>query len=139
MSQAGLDFSTLNVDQLVGLYVNLRDRIKKADEDHKTKMSPSKEMLQQINDQLLARLNAAGGESIKTSSGTTYRTTKATASISDSQAFRDYVIANELWDVLDWRANSTAVAEHIQEFGAEPPGIKYSTVFTVGVRRAGEK
>jgi hypothetical protein len=128
----------LPVDVLVGQYVKLRDRIKAAEAAEKEKMKPAKDYLQALNDRLLDALNQAGGDSIKTPQGTTYRTERKTASIADPVAFRDFVIANELFDVLDWKANAPAVADYIKEFGAEPPGIKYSIAYTVGVRRPGE-
>lgn len=129
----------LAADVLIDQYVKLRDRLKKADDEHKKKMDPAKQYLEALNNRLLQTLNTAGGESIKTARGTAYRTEKKSATIKDSVAFRDYVVANELFDMVDWKANATAVEEHIKDFEGTPPGVEFTTVFLVGVRRAGEK
>lgn len=134
MSEAGV-----NAAELIRQYVVLRDRIAAADEAHKEKVKPAKEYLEKLNNQLLDQLNALGGDNIKTPAGTAYRSEKKSATIKDGQMFRDYVIANELFDMVDWRANAGAVQDHIKEYEAAPPGVEFSTVFVVGVRRAGEK
>lgn len=124
------------VDGMVDLYVKLRDRIKAADDAHKDKMRPSRDYLEALNGHLLAQLNAIGGDGIKTQFGTVYRTEKKTASLGDPAMFRDYVIANEAWDMADWKANTTSVEDYLKENGQLPPGVNYSTAFVVGVRRA---
>jgi hypothetical protein len=49
--------------------------------------------------------------------------------------FWEYVLSNGLFDLVDKRANAPAVTEHIQKHGTPPPGINYSTMITLGVRR----
>lgn len=125
-----------NIDDLVSQYVRLRDKIKEAEDAHKAKLKDAKEHLEHLNNTLLERLNQVGGESVKTSSGTVYRTTKRSASIADGDAFRQFVITNEAFDLVDWRANANAVDDFIKEEKAPPPGVNFSTHYTVGVRRA---
>jgi hypothetical protein len=123
-------------DVLVARYILVRDKIKAAEEAHKEKLKPVKEILETLGNQLLGTLNDIGGDSIKTEHGTAYRIEKNTASLEDPAAFQDHVIANEQFDMLDWKANVKAVQDYITEYGETPPGVKYSTMFTIGVRRA---
>ena len=125
-----------NIDELVRRYVLLRDKIKEADDAHKAKLRDAKEHLDELNNTLLARLNDVGGESVKTSHGTVYRTTRRTASIADGDAFRQFVISNEAFDLVDWKANANAVDDFIKAETAPPPGVNFTTAFTVGVRRS---
>jgi hypothetical protein len=124
-----------NVDQLVDQYVRLRDKLKAADDAHKKKTEQARAYLMMLNGKLLERLSEVGGESVKTPHGTVYQTTKRSASIADGDAFREYVINNGEFDLVDWRANSNAVDDYIKEHGAVPPGVNFSTMLTVGVRR----
>ena len=57
-------------------------------------MKPLRETLESLNSVLLSHLNDMGGNSIATDAGTAYRTEKKSASLADSEAFMDYVIAN---------------------------------------------
>jgi hypothetical protein len=125
-----------NVDQLVDQYVRLRDKLKEADDAHKKKTAAAREYLVMLNGKLLEQLAAVGGESVKTPHGTAYQSTKRSASIADGDAFREYVINNGEFDLVDWRANANAVDDFIKEHGAVPPGVNFSTMITVGVRRA---
>lgn len=125
-----------NIDDLVSQYVRLRDRIKEADDAHKAKLKDARDHLEQLGNTLLARLNEVGGESVKTSSGTVYRTTRRNASIADGNAFRQFVITHEAFDLVDWKANAPAVEDFIKAEQAPPPGVNYTTAFTIGVRRS---
>lgn len=130
---------TVPVGTLVDRYVKLRDRIKQVDDLHKEKTKAAREMLEQINAQLLDALNQSGSNSIATDAGTAYRIERASASIEDHTNFKTFVIANEEWDMIDWKANKTAVEDYLKEFDALPPGVKYSSAFVAGVRRSGDK
>lgn len=125
----------VSIEELVNQYVRLRDKIKEAEDAHKAKLKDAKDHLEKLNNTLLERLNQLGGESVKTSSGTVYRTTKRSASIADGDTFRQFVINNEAFDLVDWKANANAVDDFIKEQTAPPPGVNFTLTYTVGVRR----
>lgn len=125
-----------NVDELVDRYIKLRDTIKAADDAHKKKTEQARAYLDTLNGKLLERLNAVGGDAVKTPHGTVYRTTRRSASIADGDVFRTYIIDNGAFDIVDWRANANAVDDFIKDKGSAPPGVNYSETFTVGVRRS---
>lgn len=128
--------SKVGIDVRVEQYIKLRDKIKEIEARHKEELKVYKETLEKLNAVILAHLTQVGGESIRTSAGTAYITEKKSASLADPQAFMDYVISNEAWDLLDRKANSTAVADYISEHKAPPPGVNFSTTNLVGVRRS---
>lgn len=123
-------------DALVAQYVKLRDALKAADEAHAAKLKSAKDYLLALNNQLLDRLNQVGGDSIKTEAGTAYRTTRRSATIQDTGAFRTYVIGEEMFDLVDWKANANAVDDFVKSQGVLPPGVNLTTAYTVGVRRS---
>jgi len=125
-----------DIEKRVGQYVKLRDHIKKLNDQHKKAIKPFNETLEQLNSVLLAHLNGMKANSAATDSGTVFVTEKKSASLADAQAFMDYVIANSAWDLLDRKANVTAVEDHINTTQLPPPGVNYSSTFVVGVRRA---
>ena len=127
----------INFDALVDKFVKLRDRIKAMEAKHKEELAPFKEMRDVLESHLLAHLNSIQAENVKTSSGTVYKTTKDTASIADRSMFWSWVRNGELWDFIDVKANVTAVREYIEGgANAPPPGVNFSSVQTVGVKRA---
>lgn len=126
----------VGIDTRVDQYIKLRDKIKEIEARHKEELKVYKETLEKLNAVILAHLTQMGGESIRTAAGTAYVTEKKSASLADPQAFMDYVISNEAWDLMDRKANSTAVADFIAEHNAPPPGVNFSTTYVVGVRRS---
>jgi hypothetical protein len=99
-------------------------------------MKPFNDTLEQLNACLLAHLNSINGNSVATENGTVYRTEKKSASLADAQAFMDFVIANQAFDLLDRKVNVTAAEEYIKGNDAPPPGVNFSSTFVVGVRRS---
>lgn len=125
-----------NIDELVEQMVKVRDKIKEADDAHKAKTKVARDYKEQLEAQLLAKLNDVGGEAVKTAHGTVYRTTRRSATIADGDVFRQFVIANDAYDLVDWRANANAVDDFIKQEQTPPPGVNFTTAYTVGVRRA---
>jgi hypothetical protein len=124
-----------NFEKRVAQYVQLRDLIKQEDDAHKEKMLPKRETLEQLNSALLQALNAVNGDSISTAAGTVYRTERKSASVADMSAFWTFVVTQGDWDLVDKKANVTAVADYIAKHSAPPPGINFSTSYIAGVRR----
>jgi len=124
-----------DIAKRVEQYVKLRDKIKQIKDEQKKILKPYNETLEQLNALLLAHLNGLNGNSVSTDAGTVYRTEKKSASLADAEAFMEYVIANNAFDLLDRKANVTAVEDHINEHNAPPPGVNFQSTFEVGVRR----
>lgn len=127
---------TATIQDRIEQYIRLRDKIKQLDDEHKDKMKPFKETLDKLNAVMLDHLNQIGADSVKSQSGTVYRTTRRTASLEDADAFMRHVIGSEAWELLDRKANVTACEDFAKENGVLPPGVKVSTTIQVGVRRS---
>lgn len=124
-----------NVQQLISLYVRLRQALRDADARHKEKTQPSRDELVRIEGAMLARLQESNIDSIKCAAGTMYRSHRKSATLADPAAFKEFVIASNKWELADWKANATAVADYINDHsGVVPPGVNYSVIYTVGVR-----
>lgn len=124
------------VDKTVGQYVAIRDRLKAMDEVHDAAKKPLLEVQTLLSGRLMEVLKKTGSESIKTKQGTVYISTRYTASLADADAFMKYVVENAAFDLLDRRANATAVKDFVAEKKALPPGCNLNSLVTVGVRRA---
>jgi hypothetical protein len=127
----------INFDVRVSQYVKLRDKIKAIKEKHKEELSPFEDMLETLEGVLLSHLDQVGGDSVRSESGTVYRSTKHSASIADMNAFWGWVQHTPGgYDMVDKRANVTAIREYMEEFKQPVPGVNVTSMHTVGVRRA---
>lgn len=123
------------IDWYVAKYIEFRDKIKELNDAHKERMAPLEEAKDKLAGILLEKLNADNVESSRTEHGTFFRTTKKSASLEDADAFMRFVIGGEHWDLLDRKANVTAVEEFLKEHKGLPPGVKYTEYQDVNVRR----
>jgi hypothetical protein len=129
---------TTNVEQVVAAYVQLRDWIAEQKRLYEERVEPRKAQLEQLNSILLRYLNETNQTAARTEAGTAYKKVWTSATVRDKEAFRRHVIGSEAWDLIDWRANKTAVTEAVETYGDPPPGINFSRGYDVGVRRPGK-
>lgn len=120
----------------VGQFVVIRDRLKKMDEDHAAAKKPFQDLQNEISGVLQEIMDTTGATSIATAEGTCYKSTRWTASLADSAAFMEFVKANNLWDLMDKKANAPACKDYTEDKGSPPPGVNLTAISTVGVRRA---
>lgn len=124
------------VDKRVEQYVNIRDALKAMDAEHDEKRKPLVELQNLLTGWLQNFMEQAGADNIKTAHGTCYNSVRYTASLADPEAFMKHIIANNQFDLLDRKANVTAVKDYVAEHNTLPPGVNLSSIKTVGVRRA---
>lgn len=126
----------VDIAKRVKQYIKLRDVMREKNKKHEEEMKPYEEALMQLNDVLLQHLTAQNAESLRTEHGTIYKSRRFSASIKDAEAFWDYVVSNQAWELVDKRANANACADHTTKTGTPPPGLNFSSIYTAGVRRA---
>lgn len=126
-----------DIAKRIGQYVALRDRIKEIEDKHDQELKPYKAAKEQLEGVFMTHLNTTGGDSVAVKGvGTIYRTTKKSASLADAEQFRRFVIGGEHWDIIDWKANVSAVEAFLEDHKQLPPGVNFSQRDVVGVRRA---
>ncbi len=124
-----------NADKRIAQLLALKDKIKEIETRHKDELRIYKETQAQLEALILDNLGKVNCDNFSTAAGTAYKLTRKSASLEDPAAFMDYVIRNNAFDLLDRKANVTAVEGFIEEHKSAPPGVKFSQMLTLGVRR----
>lgn len=124
-----------DAEKYIGKLIALKDKIKELDEQHDQALKPYKEMRDKLEQLILGYLQESNAKNISTDVGTASVLRRKSASLEDPQAFMDYVIQNEAWDLIDRKANANAVEDFIQSHASPPPGVKFSQALTLGLRR----
>lgn len=125
----------LDIDKYTQKLVALKDKMKAMEDEFDDKIKPYKEMRDKLEKLLLGYLVDINAQNISTKHGTIHMVTRKSASLKDPQAFMDYVIANNAWDLIDRKANANAVEDFIHEHNAQPPGVDFKQAVTLGLRR----
>lgn len=128
--------SQLTPAERVAAYIRLRDYKKAAEEEFKNSLKRVNDAMEKLEGELLNDLNASGANSLSCDAGTVYKNTQLSATVENREAFREYVVKNELWEAMDIKANKTFVKEFMEREGAPLPGVKVTQIATVGVRRS---
>ena len=112
----------MKIDELVGKYVQLRDRKAEMDSEHKLRVARVNEALDKIESILLKEFSESGLESVRTPAGTAYTVTRTSATVADREVFLTFAVDGHL-DMLENRVSKSAVEEYIEASGVPPPGV----------------
>lgn len=124
------------VEDIVRAYVTIRDNVAEIKARQKAELEPYAQALTKLEGQMMTILVDAGVDSMKTPAGTAYRSEKTSVTIADKSAFMDYIQSNGAFDLLDVRANKTAVEGYMAEHQDVPPGVNIRREASVNFRRA---
>lgn len=126
----------MDTHKLIEGYVRLRNRKTELEAKHKEELRPIRDMMDKIEAKLLAEMLDTGLTQFKGPGGTAYQTTKTTATVADREAFRQFVLDEDAWDMADIRAAKSAIKAHKEEFGELPPGINWREELGVNFRQS---
>jgi hypothetical protein len=112
----------------------VREAVSAVTARHREELAPLIAAREETENALLALLDEVGDNIKIRGIGTAYRRLDTSATISDGQAFREYVIRNKEWSLTEWRANKTAVREYVMTHKTVPPGVNYTQSWAVGLR-----
>lgn len=125
-----------DLDRLVSVYVKIRD---KKNELAATFAEQEKELdgkLDKIKHALLEHCKATGIESVKTASGTFWRTQKKRFWTSDWEAMNRFIVENEAVDLLEKRIHQGNMKEFLEDNpDVLPPGLNADSEYSITVRR----
>lgn len=128
--------STMTPAQKVAAYIRLRDYKKAAEDEFKKSLQRTLDAMEKLEAEMLDHLNTTGAKSLACDDGTVYKNIQVSATVENREAFREYVQAHDLWEAMDIRANKTFVREFMEKTGTPLPGVKVTSIATVGVRRS---
>jgi hypothetical protein len=115
-----------STDQLVRVFIRIRDARAKLSKEYETADQTLKDDLKQVEVELLRRAQQQGVEGFKTAEGTTYISEEVHVSIADPDSFMEFLEkADDPFMFYEQRPS----LKRIKEFqagndGAIPPGIK---------------
>ena len=124
-----------DIGELISLYIETRDAKDALVRKQKAHVKKYTKVMDMIEAKLLTHLREHGGTSFSNDKGTAYISHKQFASIADAVSFKGFVIENRAWDMLDWKANVTAVQDYLSENQSLPPGVNLRSETSVNVMR----
>lgn len=124
-----------DADALVQTYIALRDEQEERKRRRTEDDIPLTKLKDTIENKLHKRLQDQKAENIKTAHGTFYKTKKTSARVADFNVFLAFVKKNDLFNLLKKDVNKTEVEAVMNETKKPVPGIDWTVIEDIGVRR----
>ena len=126
----------MKLDLIVERYVQMRDKKAEMKAAYEASVASLNDGMAKLENAIMATLNEQGVESVRTAAGTAFKSVTNSATIADWDAFRDYCVANDRFDMFEKRCSKTAVEQFRAANDDLPPGVNWKSAVTVNVRRA---
>ena len=125
---------TLN--EMITSYIALRDKKEAIQKEQKALIKKYDEALDQIEDYLMGHLRGQRLTSTSCDAGVAFIKRKRSATIADAEVFREFVISNNNFDLVDFRAKPEPVEDYAKEHeGQVPPGVNFRSFDAVQINR----
>jgi len=124
----------MNYDQAAAKYVEVRTEVDRINKAAKAKVAELNKILVDIENWFTLKSQEEGLTNIPTPHGTAYWSTVSSASVADPAVFKQHVIDNQEWDLLETRASKLAVKSYVEGHGVPPPGVNYSSIKVFNLR-----
>lgn len=125
-----------SVDKLTRIYIKIRDARAALSAKFNEEDTALKDQLDTVKRALLDYCSEQGVESVRTSEGMFYRTTKTRYWTSDWESMHKFILEHELPEFFEKRLNQTAVKQYLEENPeALPPGLNTDVEYVVTVRK----
>jgi hypothetical protein len=128
-----------DMEKRVGQYVAVRDEIDALKLKHEEELRKPKLILEKLAGIIHKFLDDNNLENLRTSAGSCYISTRWTATVQDPDAFMQFVISSQNFDLLERRAKAEAVKAYVNEHNILPTGVNLNALSSVGVRRPSGK
>lgn len=130
---------TLTVDTVVRTYVALRAEKERINNEAKETIKTIDDQMKKLEAWLQNKMNDDGVNSFATDSGTAYKSTVEQASVTDMDAFLDYVRNNDAYHLLEKRVSKTGVRALLDEGQPLPDGVNWYTSAAIHIRKPNER
>jgi len=127
--------SQIDINAIVKKYIELRDAAERITKEAKTKVAELEAAQDTLASVLMKLAQEQGVTSFKTDAGTAFIATKTHAGVADWNRVVEYIKANDAFNLLNKAVNKTAVQEYIQKHETPPPGVNWTTMQEIQVRR----
>ena len=124
------------LDRLVSVYVKIRDKKSELAAEFNEKEKELDAKLDKLKAVLLEHCKETGVESVKTASGTFWRTQRKRFWTSDWEAMNRFIVDNEAVDLLEKRIHQGNMKQFLEENpDTLPPGLNADSEYSITVRR----
>jgi hypothetical protein len=127
---------SVSLEKLTQVYIKMRDKKAELAKELEEQIGSIDEKMKTVKTAILDQMKDLGVESIRTDSGTVYRTTKTLYTTSDWESMHKFVLEHGVPELLEKRLQQTNTKVFLEEHpDLLPPGLNATTEYSVTIRR----
>ena len=131
-----MEESSLSAEKLTKAYIRIREERASLSASYKEKDTALVNQLDVVRQGLLNYCEKHGVESVKTSEGLFYRTTKTKYWTSDWESMHKFILQHEVPELFDNRLNQSNLKEFLEDNpDVYPEGLNKDTEYVITVRK----
>ena len=131
-----MEESSLSAEKLTKAYIRIREERASLSASFKEKDTALVNQLDVVRQGLLNYCEKHGVESVKTSEGLFYRTTKTKYWTSDWESMHKFILQHEVPELFDKRLNQSNLKEFLEDNpDVYPEGLNKDTEYVITVRK----
>ncbi|CAB4190232.1 hypothetical protein UFOVP1193_45 [uncultured Caudovirales phage] len=128
--------NTKTIEEMVGIYIKIRNRIEETEERHKSELEKIKEEYDIVSQHLLGICNEQNLDSIKTPAGTVSRTITSRYWASDWEQMYSFIKEHDAPQLLERRIHNGNMKQFLEENpDTLPIGLQAESRYTIRVRK----
>ncbi len=125
----------MDINVIVSKYIQLRDKKSELKAEYDAKVAKIDEVMDKVEAKLLEHFAATGLESVRTDSGTAYKSSRVSATVADWDSLLSHVLTTENYQLLEHRVSKKAVEEFKAANEDLPPGVNWREEVIINIRR----
>ncbi len=125
------------LEKLTRIYIKMRDKKAEVAHEMQERLDKIEDDMKTVKRAILDYMKESGVESLRTNSGTVYRTVRTTYSTSDWESMHKFIIEHGAPDLLEKRIQQTNMRAFLEENpDLLPPGLNANSEYSVTIRRS---
>lgn len=134
------DNNPVNVEELVAIYVKIRDVIRSKEEQHKEEIAVIQEQLDTISSKLLEVCSTQNTDSMRTAAGTVSRRVQSRYWTNDWESMHNFIVEHKVPFILEKRIHNSNMKEFLSvNPDVLPMGMQMENKYVIQVRKATQK
>lgn len=125
----------ITTEMVIAKFIELRDEVEAITNRAAAECAAKKAQMHSLQAWLKNKFNETGETSVKTPAGTAYVEMIESCNVADWNTVINFVKETDNWGLLKRGVSKTAVSEYTEENGVLPPGINWTVIKDVKVRR----
>lgn len=131
-----MDDQQIPVEKLVKIYLKMRDKHGELSQQFKQTEEALKDQMAKIKGALLDHCKEHSVESVRTSEGLFFRTTKQSYWTNDWESMGNFIVEHQVPELFEKRLNQGNMKQFLEENpDLLPPGLNVESQYSVTVRR----